>query len=165
MSKSKTAKKPASKRIDFSPMPISDQQALMKLREIKAELEHSGKMRKVEADKRAVLAKYGPAFDIDNLQNLDGEVFKSFLYIENNNHWTGLNRKGGRACDNLPKLRKNLRLFLDESRPIALRVDEAVLHIPGMGKALSTAILMVAHPDRYGVWMQRPTKNVTLSGG
>jgi len=52
----------------------------------------------------------------------------------------------------MPALRASLRSLFDESRPIEQRFDEAITTVPGMGKALATAILVVAFPEKYGVW-------------
>jgi hypothetical protein len=52
----------------------------------------------------------------------------------------------------MPALRASLRSLFDESRPIEQRFDEAITTVPGMGKALATAILIVAFPEKYGVW-------------
>jgi hypothetical protein len=52
----------------------------------------------------------------------------------------------------MPKLRAMLKVLLDETRPIDERFDQVINQVTGMGKALMTAILLVAYPDRYGVW-------------
>jgi hypothetical protein len=99
-----------------------------------------------------VLAHFQPIFTVSHLDALTADEFKAFLQDSNNHHWSGLNRKGGRACDDMPKLRAMFKILLDETQPIDERYDQVVSQVAGMGKALATAILLVAYPDRYGVW-------------
>ena len=105
-----------------------------------------------EKDRDEVLNRYGPVFSTDHLPALTEAEFKSFLYPDNNKHWTGLTRKGGRACEDMDGLRAALSLMLDEEQPVEHRLNQAVESVPGMGRALATAILLVAFPDTYGVW-------------
>jgi hypothetical protein len=49
-------------------------------------------------------------------------------------------------------LRQGLSTLLDENRPLAERLDEAIGSVHGLGKAVATAILLVAYPEQYGVW-------------
>jgi len=101
-----------------------------------------------------VLARYQPIFSPDRLPNLTLEDFSSFLYFENNKHWTGLHRHVRELTKDMNALRHALAILLDENRPLADRFDEVVgtSMVRGLGKGLATAILLVAYPDRYGVW-------------
>lgn len=107
---------------------------------------------RVATTRDEVLKRYGPVFSTDAIQRLSREDFTSFLYIENNHHWTGLYRKGLGAAEDMPTLRKALALLLDESKPIRTRFPEAMSMVPGLGRALASAILLVAYPAKYGVW-------------
>ena len=106
----------------------------------------------MEASQKQVLARYQPAFAIANLKRLTAEEFKSFLSFENNQHWTGLYRLGWKACEDMGGLRRALSTLQDESRPVGKRLDEVIPAVPGMGRALATALLLVMFPDKYGVW-------------
>ncbi len=129
------------------------QTALGRLREAVAALKPGSKIYgEIVAPRDLVLARYQPVFALDHLDVLTQEEFKSFLYIENNRHWSGLFRKGGRACRDMAKLRVALRLLLDDSHPIAKRIEEATGMVEGMGRALASAILLVVFPKKYGVW-------------
>lgn len=98
-----------------------------------------------------VLERFGPVFSSQHAPEIeDGEV-KAFLRFENNQHWTGLMRQSNRICADMTALRRILVTLLDEGKPVADRLNTAV-SILGMGKAISTAMLLVAYPDRYGVW-------------
>ena len=99
-----------------------------------------------------VLARYQPIFTPARLPDLTEEDFRSFLYFENNKHWTGLYRQAGRLTADMDALRQALTVLLDEGQPLAHRFDDALSRIRGLGKALASAILLVVYPDRYGVW-------------
>lgn len=106
-----------------------------------------------------VLARFGPTFAPSGVGAIDAEEFQAFLAFRNNKHWTGLERHGPRICADMGVLREALSLLLDERVPIAGRLTEAADMVSGIGKAVATAVLHVAHPDRYGVW------NNTSEGG
>ncbi|WP_287371552.1 endonuclease NucS domain-containing protein [Oceanithermus sp.] len=111
-----------------------------------------------------VFADYKPLFSLDNLNNFDVEKFKSFLYFENNQHWTGLNRQVSRLLASKEKLIHALSILLDENRPLAPRFDEALGSLKGFGKGLASAILLVAYPDKYGVWNNTSESAMKLLG-
>lgn len=106
-----------------------------------------------------MLARYQPIFAPEHLPKLTEEEFRSFLVFKNNQHWVGLQRGGSAICADMRKLRKSLAVLLDDSTPIEQRLDRLA---PGgrdsihrLGRAVITAILMVAHPERFGVWNAR----------
>lgn len=111
----------------------------------------------IAAAKDEVLTRYQPVFAPGNLDNLSEEEYKSFLLFKNNQHWTGLHRVGGKATEDMSRLRAGLKLLLNETLPVSQRLDS--LHpknkppfVPYLGRAVITAILHIAYPDRYGVW-------------
>src|SRR5262245_57675800 len=121
------------------------QMALGKLRGILAGLKPGNAVHdEILAGRDQVLARYQPVFR--NPDSLSAEEFKSFLYLENNRHWSGLNRKGWRACEDMPKLRQALKLFLDETQSLDRRFMGGMDLVSGMGKALATAVLLVMFP-------------------
>jgi len=107
---------------------------------------------KIVQPREGVFARFQPVFSPEHIPQLTEEEFKPFLLDRNNHHWSGLHRQGGRLCSDMPRLRKTLALLLDESLPIHERLDKVVGSIKGMGKAIATAILFIACPDRYGIW-------------
>lgn len=111
-------------------------------------------MVKVIEARDEVLTRYQPVFSLDSLSHLTPEEFISFLYFENNKHWTGLHRHAGKLTADMNALCQALTILLKENRPIAERFTEVVgtSFVKGLGKGLATAILLVAYPDRYGVW-------------
>lgn len=129
---------------------ISDY-ALGRLRSAKAEMLDRNDIHEIIEAKEKVLARYRPAFLPGAVGAIDEDVLRSFLYFENNCHWSGLNRQVNRVCADMPRTRAALSELVDETRPIADRM-QAVTEIKGMGKGIITAILLVAYPETYGVW-------------
>lgn len=125
--------------------------AIGRLRAAKAAMLDRQDTREILEAKDEVLARYSPAFQPDTIGTIDEDVLRSFLYIENNRHWSGLNRQVNRVCSDMPTTRAALAHLVDETRPIADRM-QPVTDIKGMGKGIITAILHVAYPDQYGVW-------------
>lgn len=109
------------------------------------------------AGREESLGRYGKMFDPANLGELTAEGFKSFLRFDNNKHWKSIHRGQTEITSDMDRLRAALELLLDESRPIAERLDLLVLPngpnlVPRLGPAILTPILLVVYPDRYGVW-------------
>ena len=103
-------------------------------------------------EKDEVLKEFTPIFQHDEIGNLSGEQFLRFLPYRNNRHWTGLARQGPRMTEDMDLLRKGVAILVDEKRDLAERVTEAKETVVGMGKGTLTAILLVAYPEKYGVW-------------
>jgi hypothetical protein len=87
----------------------------------------------IVAKRDEVFAKYRPIFSVDHVANLSKEEFTSFLYFDNNHHWSGLNRMGLRASADMDKLRAALGVLLDESKPIQERFPLALDMVEGLG--------------------------------
>ncbi len=132
-------------------LPSIPESALGRLRAAKAAmLDRQDTLDILEA-RDEVLARYKPAFQPETISTIEEDVLRSFLYFENNRHWSGLNRQVNRVCADMPTTRAALAHLVDETRPIAERM-QPVTDIKGMGKGIITAILHVAYSDRYGVW-------------
>lgn len=106
----------------------------------------------IVATRQQVFARYRPIFSQEHIRSLTRDEFTSFLYIENNHHWSGLYRQGLGAAADLDKLRAALAILLDETIPIRERFPEALRMVTGFGKGIATGVLTVAYPERYGVW-------------
>ncbi len=106
----------------------------------------------IVATREQVFARYRPIFSPEHIPHLTKDEFTSFLYFENNRHWSGLYRTGLGAAADLNKLRAALAVLLDESRPIRERFPDALGMVTGFGKGIATGILTVAYPEKYGVW-------------
>ena len=126
-----------------------------KLREVLVGFRKSAMGRDMLGSKEQVLAHYQPIFSKENLPKLTEDEFKSFLLFKNNHHWYGLSRQSSRICEDMPHLRQILAELVDEDQPLAERLTRVDASIKGLGKAVVTAILMVVHPEKYGVWNRR----------
>jgi hypothetical protein len=135
-----------------------------KLREETVSLPKTDIYGEVVEPRDAVLARFQPVFSAAHVPDITEEEFRSFLLLENNHHWTGLHRQGPRMCSDMGKLRKALALLLNEAEPLPKRLDKATEMVSGMGKNVASAILMVSHPDRYGVWNNRSEANMKRLG-
>ncbi|HHU83327.1 MAG TPA: DUF1016 domain-containing protein [Firmicutes bacterium] len=129
--------------------------SLGKLREALASFRNTDIYKDIVDPKDAVLARFQTVFTPEHVTAITEEGFRSFLLIENNRHWTGLHRQGPRMCADMDRLREALAILVDENQPVANRLDQAIEMVSGMGKNVATAILLVAYPDRYGVWNNR----------
>ena len=106
----------------------------------------------IVAPRDEVLMRYGKIFSPEHVGELTVHEYRSFLYIKNNHHWSGLYRTGLAAKDDMAGLRRALALLLDETRSVASRLNQVLGMVPGFGKAIATPILLVVHPTKYGVW-------------
>lgn len=106
----------------------------------------------IVAPRDQVFARYRPLFAVSHLPKLTKDEFTSFLYFENNRHWSGLYRQGLGAASDMKQLRGALAVLLDEGKPIDTRLPTALGMVNGVGKGIATAILTVAYPDQFGVW-------------
>jgi len=103
-----------------------------------------------------ILARYQPVFSPEGIAQLTVEEFRDFLMFRNNRHWSGLQRMGPRVTEDMGALRKALTELLNEDLPVDRRLDRLLpdgkARVKKLGKAILTPILLIAHPDRYGVW-------------
>lgn len=119
-------------------------------------------VREIIDNRDEVLGRFGPIFQPSAVVDLDEGVFRDFLSIEHNKHWTGLGRQPQLYAD-MSRLRQMLSVLVDEARPIRERVD-TVIEAPGMGVAKLSAILLVAYPEKYGVWNRTSEKALSSLG-
>ena len=106
-----------------------------------------------------VQARYQEIFASERILQLTEEEFRGFLMFRNNKHWLSLQRMGPAICADMDRLRKGLAILLDDGRPIRDRLNFLVpvrgpAYVPRLSKAVLTPILLIVHPDRYGVWNQ-----------
>ncbi len=108
------------------------------------------------AEQKAAVERYGKLFSPENIDNLTDEQFRAFLLVKNNRHWSGIHRHANIYAD-MQRLKTALKVLLDETRPIQVRLDEITdkggrLYIRGLGRAVLTPILMCVHPEKYAVY-------------
>ena len=106
-----------------------------------------------------VLNRFQPIFQPAHISMLTEEEFNSFLPYNNNHHWA-LQRAGTPITRDMQLLRKALIILLDESAHISVRVNRLRMNyqnaknsmVPNLGIPYITGILLIAQPDKYGVW-------------
>jgi hypothetical protein len=102
------------------------------------------------AKRDGVLERFGPLFR--DPARLTKQDYLDFLSIKHNHHWSGLERLGRPAADDMDNLRDALTTLVDESLPLSERFDVAAAQVDGVNWATLTPILLLAYPKRYGVW-------------
>lgn len=135
-----------------------------KLREAAASLKDTAVYKEIVEPMDAVLARFQPVFAPDQVAKITEDEFRSFLLFENNHHWSGLHRSGPRMCANMDKLREALAILVDETQVVVERLDKCIEMVSGMGKNVASAILLVAYPDKYGVWNNCSEANMKRLG-
>lgn len=107
-------------------------------------------IRRIVDRRGEVMSRFGPLFrDSSNLTQQD---YLDFLSIKHNHHWSGLERLGRRAAYDMDNLRAAVSILVDETAPLSDRFDTALSMVHGVGVATLTPMLLLAYPDRYGVW-------------
>ena len=96
----------------------------------------------------------------DNIDEMRKEDFEKILNIKFNKSWSRLNRHKTSIFSDIPRLKKSLKLILDESLDIKHRFDRVVNrkgenHINGIGVAVASAVLHTYDSKQYGVWNGR----------
>ena len=104
----------------------------------------------IVAKRDDVFQRFGPVFR--NPANLTQRDYLDFLSFQHNHHWTGLERLGRAAADDMGSLREAIATLVDEKEPLSDRFDRALAMLHGVGVATLTPMLLLAYPDRYGVW-------------
>lgn len=82
------------------------------------------------------LGSFGPRFR-DPL-SLTKQDYLDFLSFKHNHHWTGLERPGRQATDDMEILREAIALLVDETKPISERFNTALSLVRGAGAATLT---------------------------
>jgi len=120
-------------------------------------------------EENEVIEKYGSMFNPNKLDSLTKEDFKSFLLMKNNKHWEGIHRQGNMITQDMGKLKKALKILLNEEVPIEKRLNILIPKnkanfIKGLHRSVVTPIMMVVYPDKYGVYNRRSDEGLTKVG-
>lgn len=135
------------------------------IRETKKEFENNER----KNEENEVIEKYGSIFNPHKLDSLTKENFKSFLLMKNNKHWEGIHRQGNMITQDMDKLKKALKILLNEEKPIEDRLNILIPKnkpnfIKGLHRSVITPIMMVVYPDKYGVYNRRSDEGLTKVG-
>jgi hypothetical protein len=106
-------------------------------------------------EEQEVTGYWGVIFSTRGIATLTKQDMTGFLSFRQNKRWREISKEDVTA--DMEALRTALMILIDESRPIAERLNElepgrgkaAVRHL---GKAKLTPILMMTQPRGYGVW-------------
>jgi hypothetical protein len=98
---------------------------------------------------------WGVIFSPNGVATLTKQDMTGFLSYQQNKRWREISRED--VTKDMEALRAALLVLVDESRPVAERLNElepgrGALAVPHLGKAKLTPMLLVAHPKQYGVW-------------
>ncbi|MEM2124467.1 MAG: hypothetical protein QXL43_03985, partial [Methanolinea sp.] len=115
-------------------------------------------LREIVGSKAEVTGKFGRIFSAGHLPVTTGEEFSAFLGYARQRGWIGPRGPGGWQGGDVRVYRERLALLLDESRHVAARVD-------AFGAVdIASAILHIAHPNKYGV-LSRPVEDALRKAG
>jgi hypothetical protein len=94
-------------------------------------------------------------FSPRGVSTLTKQDITGFLSYRQNKRWREISKENVTA--DMDALRAALMMLIDESRPIADRLNalehgRGELAVPYLGKAKLTPVLLVSHPRQYGVW-------------
>lgn len=120
-------------------------------------------------EENEVIDKYGSMFNPNKLDSLTKEDFKSFLLMKNNKHWEGIHRQGNMITQDMGKLKRALKILLNEEVSIEKRLNILIPrnkanYIKGLHRSVVTPIMMVVYPSKYGVYNRRSDEGLTKVG-
>lgn len=133
--------------------------AVGRLRQSLAEMKKSDVWRQIVEPRDGVFARFQPLLTAEYIPKLSADEIRPFFYLEHNHHWSSLYRQVNRVCGDMKAFREVLLAIVDETKPIAARLDGVIGRVTGLGKGILSALLIVVNPNKYGVW------NGTSEGG
>jgi hypothetical protein len=125
----------------------STKDGLVPLRRILQSGQHND-VNQMIRDQQMVIDRFGPAFL--HPDTLDEGTLTEFLRFEHNRHWWNLHRDEEKLMRNFDVVRTVMVELMDSEVPIGVRID-GIEDLPGFTSDLYTAILLVSHPDEFGV--------------
>lgn len=124
-----------------------------------------------KAQRETIYPKFAEMFKPVNLNKLTKDDFTSFLNVNNNKSWTGLQRNESAVTADMNKLRKvcehlqNEQISIEERLDTVFDKEKSEFAIDGMGPGLVSAILLVCDKkDQYGVWNSRSQETLRRFG-
>ncbi|MDB5179245.1 MAG: hypothetical protein JWN01_1188 [Patescibacteria group bacterium] len=102
-----------------------------------------------------VCGYWGVIFSPKGIASLTKQDMTGFLSFAQNKRWREISKENVTA--DMERLRSALLVLVDQSRPVAERLNElepgrGALAVAHLGKAKLAPVLLVTHPRRYGVW-------------
>jgi hypothetical protein len=110
---------------------------------------------KLKTEELEVTQYWSVIFSPKGIATLTKQDMTGFLSFRQNKRWREISKED--VTTDMDRLRAALLVLIDESRPVAERLNElesgrGALAVPHLGKAKLTPILLVTHPRQYGVW-------------
>jgi hypothetical protein len=90
----------------------------------------------IVAKRDEVVGRFGPLFR--NPSALSKQDYREFLSFQHNHHWTGLERLGRLAADDMDNLRDALTTLVDETLPLSERFDTASTKLHGVSAGIGS---------------------------
>jgi hypothetical protein len=106
-------------------------------------------------EEQEVCGYWGLIFSPKGIAGLTKQDMTGFMRFEQNRRWKDISKED--VTSDMEALRKALLILIDETKPLSQRLNEiepshGKSAVPYLGKAKLSAILLVTHPQTYGVW-------------
>jgi hypothetical protein len=110
---------------------------------------------RLRLEEQEVCGYWGVIFSPKGVASLTKQDMTGFLRYEQNKRWREISKENVTA--DMARLRVALGILIDETRPIAARLNElepgrGAQAVSYLGRAKLTPVLLVSHPRKYGVW-------------
>ncbi len=112
--------------------------------------------RKIRVAFEGVRENYKHFFDPELIDKIERSEFLDFLKFENNQHWGMDQAADYRVTKSTEEIQRGLRYLIKDDIPVEDRLNDLLGRgehaIPGISNNTITALLLLRHPDQYGVW-------------
>lgn len=110
---------------------------------------------KLRLEEQELLGYWAVIFSPKGVATLTKQDMTGFLSYGQNKRWREISKDNVTA--DMERLRAALTVLIDESRPLAERLNmlepgRGLLAVAHLGKAKLTPLLLVSNPSKYGVW-------------
>lgn len=115
---------------------------------------------------KKVLNYYREIFTYEKIDELQKEDM-DYLNFKNNDHWHAIHRYKNIITEDMPQLRKSLKMLLDKKQPIVERLNNikdknSEYYIKGFGRATLTPILLFSCSEKYGIYNAKTEKGLKI---
>ena len=121
-----------------------------------------------DENEQTVINEFSDVFNYNNIDNLKKEDM-DYLNFSRNKHWHNIHRSKTTITTDMDKLKKSLKMLLNEKIPINKRINDikapkTKYYIKGFGKATLTPILFISNPKKYGIYNSKSEKGLKKIG-
>ncbi|MGC9167204.1 MAG: hypothetical protein ACP5GR_06160, partial [Thermoplasmata archaeon] len=128
-------------------------EAVEKIIEIYQKNKKNENIKKIIDNEKPVLEKWSKIFNINNIDNINKDNFEDILKFfdwPENHHWKRIYRTKNKI--KFEDFKEGLKILLDESKSVGERLNKFKKRVKYMSIAMTTPILLVSNPEKYGVW-------------